>query len=331
MKMSIKKIAELAEVSKTTVSFVLNGRGDEKNISVNTQEKIIEIAKIHNYEANYIARSLSIGKSYTLGFVVPDISNPFYGKIAQFVQQYAEEKGYSVMVASTGEDIEKEKKIISQFVARQVDGAILASCTPNYDKLSSVINKNLPTILFDRIFKEVTDSYVDIDNEQSTYKITEAIINKGHKRIAIISLTSYLPNISQRISGYKMALEDHGISFDEELFYEVNYMQKKESTKEAFEQLFTLKNAPTAFLFLNNVLAAEGIWTINTYYPHLTNNLLFASFDNLDLFDYSRPKVISALQPNNEIAKNCVDMLCSQIENSELTAGIQLNTTIINR
>ena len=109
---SLKTIAEQAGVSKTTVSFVLNGRGDEKNISAETQKRIADTAKRLNYRPNHLARSLSLGRSYTIGFIVPDISNPFFGKIARLVEHFAEDKGYSVMVASTDENPLKEQAII---------------------------------------------------------------------------------------------------------------------------------------------------------------------------------------------------------------------------
>ncbi|TLX71148.1 LacI family transcriptional regulator [Labilibacter sediminis] len=330
-KISINKIAELAGVSKTTVSFVLNGRGDEKNISLKTQEKIIGIAKSHNYQANYVARSLSMGKSYTIGFVVPDISNPFYGKIARYIEQYAEEKGYSVMVASTGEDIKKERKILNELKARQIDGVILASASPNASEIKQTSSGNLPTVYFDRVFLEQQNLYVDINNSESSSQLTQLLINKGHKRIGLISLSSYLPNIKQRISGYKNTLENEGIELDSELIVDIDLSHKKESIKQALEHLLQMENPATAILFLNNVLAANGIWAINNYYPEQTDKLLFASFDNLDLFDYSKPKVVSALQPNNEIAKHCINMLCKQIDDSEESEGIQLKTTIINR
>ncbi len=330
-KISIKKIADLAGVSKTTVSFVLNGLGDEKNISSKTQKKIIEIAKSHNYQANFIARSLSIGKSFTIGFIVPDISNPFFGKVVKFVEQFAEDKGYSVMVASTGENIQKEKKIIDSFKARQIDGIILATASKNHQQYFNEVNNGLPTVFFDRIFESTKTSCVDIDNTQSTQLLTQTLIDKGHKTIGLITLTSYLPNITQRINGYKQALSKNSIILNKELIYEVDYKNIRKDVKTAIDNLTSLKQPVTAIVFLNNVLAAEGIWSINTYYPELINTLLFASFDNLDLFDYSRPKVISVLQPAKEIAMNCIEMLHNKIESSEETKRVQLKTKIILR
>ncbi len=330
-KISINKIAELAGVSKTTVSFVLNGRGDEKNISLKTQEKIIDIAKKNNYKANFIARSLSLGKSFTIGFVVPDISNPFFGKIAKQIEAIAETKGYSVMVANTNEDIAKERNIIESFKSRQIDGIILASASNNYDRLTDVFGKEYPYVLFDRFLPNIESPFIGINNYETAQQLTNALIKKGHHKIALFSITSFLPNILERENGYKDSLISNNISFSKNLVFEIDPTDIKSGVKEAISKMISESDPATAILFLNNVLTAEAIWVINTMHPQLKQTLDFASFDNLDLFDYSLPKVTSALQPSKEIANYAVNMLCDQIDNKLLNKGIQLKTTIINR
>ncbi len=330
-KISINKIAELAGVSKTTVSFVLNKRGDEKNISQKTQEKILAVAREHNYKANYIARSLSLGKSFTIGFIVPDISNPFFGKIAKQIEAVAEKKGYSVMVANTNEDILKETNIIESFKARQIDGIILASASKNYNKLSAIIGNSYPSVFFDRFLPEMNKTFIGINNYETAQQLTDLLIKKGHKKIALVSITSYLPNIIDRINGYKDALKASEIEIEGDLIYEIEPTDIKNGIKKVISKIIIGEQPATSVLFLNNVLTAEAIWTINTMYPEYKEQLYFASFDNLDLFDYSIPKVISALQPSEEIANLAVNMLCDQIENNTQNKGILLKTSIITR
>ncbi|MCW3788552.1 LacI family DNA-binding transcriptional regulator [Plebeiibacterium sediminum] len=330
-KISINKIAELAGVSKTTVSFVLNGRGDEKNISQKTQEKILAVARENNYKANYIARSLSLGKSFTIGFIVPDISNPFFGKIAKQIETVAEKKGYSVMVANTNEDVLKETNIIESFKARQIDGIILASASKNYNQLTSIIGKDYPSVFFDRFLPNMNKPFIGINNFETAQQLTELLIQKGHKKIALVSITSYLPNIVNRINGYKDALTTSEIGVNEDLIFEIEPTDIKNGIKQVISNMVEGENPTTAILFLNNVLTAEAIWTVNTLYPEYKDQLDFASFDNLDLFDYSTPRVISALQPSEDIANLAVNMLCDQIDNNNQHEGIQLDTSIITR
>ncbi len=325
---SLKTIAEQAGVSKTTVSFVLNGRGDEKNISADTQKRIVDTAKRLNYRPNHLARSLSVGHSYTIGFIVPDISNPFFGKIARLVEHCAEDKGYSVMVASTGEDPKKEQAIIESFQNRQIDGIIIA---PASDFSQETINFVLPMVCFDRVYSNQSTSFVDINNKETARELTQQLINSGNKRIGLLTLTSHLPNISQRIDGYKQALITNALEPDQKFIKEIDDINKKEGVKQAIGELLAGDNPVTAILFLNNVIAAEGIWIVNRYYPDQINQLQFASFDNLDVFDYALPRVTSALQPCEAIAHKCVEMLFHQIEHKKSSKGLCFSTKIIKR
>lgn len=327
MKPSLKTIAEQAGVSKTTVSFVLNGRGDEKHISADTQKRILETARRLNYQPNHLARSLSTGRSYTIGFVVPDISNPFFGKIARLVEAYAEELGYSVMVASTGERADKEQVILEAFKNRQIDGVILAPTASSSIDFAS----KMPLVCFDRVFPNANTNTVDINNEAIAFTLTERLINKGHKRIALISLSSFLPNIASRINGYRMALQKYEQTFDGGLLREIEEKDIKSGVTSALNDLLASEQPPTGILFLNNVLAAQGIWTINQYYPQLAESLNFASFDNLDLFDFALPKVTSALQPSESIARESVNMLMQQIEHKKAMKGLIFKAEIIDR
>nr|WP_244824921.1 LacI family DNA-binding transcriptional regulator [Carboxylicivirga mesophila] len=327
VKPSLKTIAEQAGVSKTTVSFVLNGRGEEKHISAETQKRILETARRLNYQPNHLARSLSTGRSYTIGFVVPDISNPFFGKIARLVETYAEELGYSVMVASTGERADKERMILEAFKNRQIDGVVLAPVSGE----SSNYTSDMPLVCFDRVHSKETGNTVDINNHETAFLLTERLINKGHRRIALISLSSFLPNITARIKGYKEALEKNDLCLDERWIKDIDEKEKKRDVVAAISDLLAMDEPPTGFLFLNNVLAAQGIWTINQLFPHLVDSLHFASFDNLDLFDFAVPKVTSALQPSEHIAQESVKMLMHQIEHRQDMNGVCFSTTIIDR
>ena len=322
---SLKTIAEQAGVSKTTVSFVLNGRGDEKNISAETQKRIADTAKRLNYRPNHLARSLSLGRSYTIGFIVPDISNPFFGKIARLVEHFAEDKGYSVMVASTDENPLKEQAIIESFRNRQIDGVIIAPAS------NPPVNASMPLVSFDRVYGNQSASFVDINNKETAAKLTQLLIDSGNKRIGLVSLTSHLPNISRRIEGYKQALLSNALVFDQALVFEIDVKNKKAGVKEAVSRLLAGDNPVTAVLFLNNVIAAEGIRTVNRYYPECLDTLQFAGFDNLDVFDYVLPKVTSALQPSEDIARSCVEMLVHQIEHKNISKGLCFSTKIIER
>ncbi|WP_430809917.1 MULTISPECIES: LacI family DNA-binding transcriptional regulator [unclassified Carboxylicivirga] len=325
MKPSIKTIAEHLGVSKTTVSFVLNGRGNEMNISAETQRRVLDTARKLNYVPNHLARSLSMGRSYTLGFVVPDISNPFFGKIARLVEYYAEQRGYSVMVASKDERADKQEAILDAFAKRQIDGVIIAPCAP-LDKSAMI-----PTVCFDRLFTDSSPAALTINNTETAFALTENLVKKGCRHIGLLQLSAFLPTIQDRVRGYKEALKKHGMAADASLMQELDGKELKAGVLKAMHHFFSLPHPPDGILFLNNVMTAHALWAVNKYYPLAVDKLHFATFDNLDLFDYAYPRVVSALQPGREIAHDCVELLCKQIEDGKVPVNRCYSSKIIDR
>lgn len=325
MKLTLNKLAKLTGVSQTTVSFVMNGKGDEMNISKTTQKRILETAKRYNYQPNHAARILSMGRSLTIAFVVPDISNPFFSKIARLVEYYAEQKGYSVMFANTDENKKKEHKILTNLIARQIDGIIVAPTSETiYQDLT------IPTVIFDRINNQ-QKNFIAINNKDTAYQLTKALIKKGHDEIALFSVSSFLPNIKERIVGYRQALRDNNIPYNELLVNDIDPKNIKRDIKKVLSSIKQSNKSIKAALFLNNVLAAEFIWIINAFNKQRNDLLSLASFDNLDMFDYLTPKIISASQPSDMIAQKSVEMLFKQIDNNIVSDGVFLQTEIIKR
>lgn len=306
-KKSIKDIAQDLGVSKTTVSFVLNKKGDEKNISKKTQKLVLDYIKEVNYQPNQIAKSLKNGTTNTIGYLVPDISNPFFAKIGRIIEDLLWEMGYHLLIGSTDEKKEKEQLLLNMFVNRQVDGLIIASCFINSDVLKSLSKQNFPMVFFDREDPEVLANYILVENKIPMKEAIQQTIDNGAKRIGLLTITPDVYSLKLRIEGYKQALLDNGLEQDENLLRIVNNNQIKESAQ--IELKYLIETGVDVVVFTNNQIAAIAIWLMNMLYPEKVNEITFVSFDNLDIFDYSRPKVISIAQPIDKIAKQSVDIL----------------------
>ena len=157
MKTSLKDIAETLKLSKTTISWVLSGKGDEKGISLATQEKVFQCAKQLNYQPNLLARSLNTGISGTIGLIIPDITDSFYSKVARSIEKEAETQGYSLMICSSESEIERENRMIRLFKAKQVDGIIVAPTKVSKIEIQNLVKEGYPLVLFDRYFPEDAD------------------------------------------------------------------------------------------------------------------------------------------------------------------------------
>ena len=329
-KKSIKDIAQDLGLSKTTVSFVLNNKGDEKNISKKTQEKILDYVREVNYQPNQIAKSLKKGKTNTIGYLVPDISNPFFAKIGRLLEDRFWEKGYHLLIGSTDENKDKETQVLDMFVNRQVDALIVASCFIQSDTIKSLLSRDFPLVFFDREDPDVIANYILVENKISMKNAVEKAIDANSKKLGLITLTPDVYSIKNRIEGYKMALESRNINFNDKLIRIVDNNDLKKETERELKTL--IESGVDTVVFTNNQIAVIAIWLMNTYYKDKVNDIKFVSFDNVDLFDYSLPKVISVAQPIEEIATHTTDII-EEILSSEkrITRRIELTPELIER
>ena len=231
---SLKDIAAELKVSVTTVSFVLNGKGKEKGISDAVSEKIHKYVEEINYKPNQLARSLRTGKSGVIVFMVEDISNTFFARIARLIEDIAYQRGYRILFCSSENDDRKSEELIDLFLERQVDGFIVIPSPGIQGKLEKLIRENIPVVLFDRYFPGLNSSYVVINNEESAYKATRHLLGNGFRDIAFITIESEQPQMQDRLNGYRKAIKEK----NENLFqnnYILNKIDKKEfMTTETF-------------------------------------------------------------------------------------------------
>lgn len=329
-KKSIKDIAQELGYSKTTVSFVLNNKGDEKNISKKTQEKILAYVREVNYQPNQIAKSLKKGKTNTIGYLVPDISNPFYAKIGRLIEDLLADKGYHLIIGSTDETQEKEDLLLNMFVNRQVDGLILASSFENLAMLNTLAAQRFPMVFFDREHPDFLGNYILVENKNAMKDAVQNAIRHGSKKIGLLSITPNVYSLELRIDGYREALSENKIDIDDRLIRIVDNNNLKESTKAQLQYL--IEEQVDAVVFTNNQITAHAIWAMNIFHKEKIEDVRFVSFDNLDLFDYSQPKVTSVAQPIEKIANYTVDILGKVMNEKEhISKRIVLEPKLIER
>lgn len=187
---SIKTIAANLNISVTTVSFVLNGKAKEKHISKILTQKVLDYAKEVNYKPNQIAQSLRTGKSKILVFMVEDISNYFFAKLARIIEDIAYDKGYKVIFCSNENQDTRALELIDLFKNRQVDGFIIVPSPGIRSVIAELIEENLPVILLDRYFSDLECNSIVIDNQEATFEATQHLIANNFKNIAFITTDS---------------------------------------------------------------------------------------------------------------------------------------------
>src|SRR5476649_1940433 len=182
-KLSIVDIANQLNISKTTVSFILNSRAKKKRISDELVQKVLKFVEEVGYKPNSLAKSLRTGKSNIIGLMVENISDIFFANIARYIEDRAYKNGYRIIYCSTDNDAAKTKDLINMFRDRHVDGYIIAPPVGVEEDIAALIKEDLPVVLFDRFFPELESSYVVVDNLNSTYNATKYFIDHGYKNI----------------------------------------------------------------------------------------------------------------------------------------------------
>jgi len=317
-KTSLADIAIQLNVSKTLVSMVLNGKGDENGISKKTQEMVMSLARELNYKPNQMARGLRMGRSNTIGFVVSDISNPFYAKLARYVEDAVSEAGYNLIICSSDENSKKEIKIIELLLEKQVDGIILSSTLDTSEHITNFEENNLPYVLIDRTYPEVETNKVIVDNRLGAFEAVEHIINNGHKKIAAFVISpAHISTQVERLDGYKDALKKYSIG--ENLYYQKVIQRENiySNILQIFKQWKNDNVMPSALFVTNNQLAIGSLEAIKDLGLNIPLDISLISFDDIDLFRLYNPPITSIIQPINTIAKNAVEILIQNIKGKE--------------
>jgi LacI family transcriptional regulator len=333
-RLQLEDLSKQLGYSKTLISMVLNGKGNQYGISKKTQAVVLDAVAKLDYIPNKFAKALRTGKSYFIGLIVADISNPFYSTIAKNIENVLFEKGYNLMVCSTEENEEKEKRLIEMMFNQQgVDGVIVATSFKDssfYDQPRFVKS---PLVFIDRILPLFNTNYVVIDNYGGSTEVVNHLIKDGKKKIACLSITpSYLSTIEDRVNGYKSALKKNGVQNDESLIRLIRFENIEHDTELAMQEIISRHPDVDAIYALNNHIATAVLKTLRKPGYEKYSQLGLACFDDIELFNLIDKKVISVSQPTDEIGKSASLLLLDIIEGKQMNkSNVVLPTKVIAR
>ncbi|HVG13831.1 MAG TPA: LacI family DNA-binding transcriptional regulator, partial [Chitinophagaceae bacterium] len=238
---NIKVLAKALNLSISTVSRALR---DSYDISEQTKQRVREMAAQMNYQPNPHASSLRHQKSKTIAVVIPEIDNNFFTLAINGIESVAQEKGYHVLIYMTHEDYTKEESFLKHLHNGRVDGVLisLSGTTRDYSHLTDLQRKNIPLVLFDRVYEPLNTNKVTTDDLESGYIATEHLIQRGCTRIAYLMISKDLSIGTNRRKGYLKALMDHKIPVDESLVLNCSNDNKKNVA--ALVELLSRSNRP---------------------------------------------------------------------------------------
>ena len=313
--MSIKKIQEIAGFSYSTISRVLNGKAKEYRISDETCRTILNAAEKLEYRPNILARSLRLRKTNTIGLIVPDIQNPFFGELSWRIERLLREHGYSTILCNTNEIPENEEFYLKVLVDRQVDGIIISPIhTEEWEDLES-IRKHTSIILIDRIFYKTDLPWVTSDNAVAAESVTDELINQGHKKIAYLGGTPDTYINAVRYQGYLNALKKNSIRLVKKIVLFQGY------SPEAGEEMMRLllERAPDirAVICVNNLVFLGAMKVVQQHESETDRCIMMCAFDIGRYCSIFKRPLVCANQDLQKLANEAVSLLIERIEKKE--------------
>ncbi len=307
----LKDVAEYAGVSASTVSRVLTGKS---YVNENTRQKVWEAIKTLEYRPNALAQSLKSGSSNTIALLVPSIQNQMFPDIVRGVEDAARKAGYTVVLCNTDEDIEVEKRYIDNLRTHLIGGFIVASMTPGSKHIMRLRDEGVPVVLTSRAHDGDIDAVV-IDNERAAFDAVTYLIRTGHKKIALALGRTMLPIYEERLEGYKRALREGGIPYDEAL------VMREEGGAASFytlvRRLLRAGLRPDAIFATSDPKAFVVMRALYDEGLRIPQDISVMGLDNVEMSSLIEPPLSTVSQPLYEIGRLAAQKLFAQIRYKE--------------
>ena len=326
-KVSIKDVAKKVGVSTALVSYVISGKEKEKRVGTEVADKIREAAIELNYNPNQIARSLRRGSTKTIGLIVADIANPFFGQLARIIEDEAGKSGYTVIFGSSDENLIKSSSLIDTFLNRQVDGLIIVPAEGEQGKIRDLIKDGVPLVLMDRYFPDLDVCHVGLNNYQATFEAANHLIKNGSKRITMVAYKTPLIHMQERIRGYKEAMKSCDLNNFISVI-EVPYFISKYETQNYIEKSIGNIENVEAIIFATNSLSISGLYVLNRMSVKIPAELRIIGFDGSEAFDFFYAPLTFVEQPLGSIGINSVKILIRLIEGNKDIVRLNLDHTL---
>lgn len=313
-KLTITDIANMAGVSKATVSRVIN---KTKPVSSEVRQRVMQVIKETGYKPSFVARSLINKETNIIGIVVPDISNEFCSQLVQGVVDVANIYNYTMILCNTFSNYEMEKDFLEVLSEKEVDGIIFMSYTPSDYHKTFFDQYDKPVVTVNSKISEFNKPNIDIDNELATYDATKYLIDLGHKNIGMIGIKFEDYTTGQlRYNGYERALLENNLKYDKSYYRESDFSVEK--TYEKMEELMNLDNRPTAVMCASDEMAASAITYCIEHNIKVPEEVSVMGFDNSKISKLFVPHITTVNQPSFDMGAIAMRLIDKMKGNTDL-------------
>lgn len=318
---TIRDVAQLAGVSTATVSHVLN---NTRAVSDGSRDRVFAAMEQLNYRPNAVARSLRVSETLTLGLIVPDVEIPFFARVARCIETSANEAGYNVILCNSGWSLEQELLYLDNLLARRVDGLICISLSMTSEHITPLLKRRTPVVWFEQARTGSRFDSVLIDNYKGAYEAATHLIAQGHRRIGCIHGLPQSQLTVDRLAGYRRALKEHDLPFDEALLFSGDYTPPTGVI--GAHRLLSLPEPPTALFAFNDMMAFGAMQAINERGLRVPEQVAVIGFDGVALTEHICPPLSTVEQPIPEMCKLAISLLLDRINDR---APVESRTAIV--
>ena len=318
MSVTIKDVAKAANVSVATVSRVLN---KQSNVSKEAFDKVTQVMEELGYSPNHLGRDLRKSETKRILAITASAEQSFYSEVLRGMEVAAAEQGYDVLIAATHDKPEHEMHLLNMLFSHSVDGAVLLGAKQEAEVISRLADNHNIALCLERM-EGCSALTVTIDNAKAGRDAVSCLIGKGHRRIGLISTTTRSQSSVDREKGYRQALAEHGIEYDEKLVYLGNY--DCGSGSEGCRRLLELEQPPTAIFSISDTIAIGAMKHAMSKGLAVGKDMMFIGFDNIAFSGIFVPRLSTVEQPCFAQGNLVVKKLISNMKGETADKGLYM-------
>lgn len=306
---TIKDVAKMAGVSVSTVSKYINGG----NVRAENVESIRRAISELDYRVNPFARNLKSQQGRSIGILLPDMTAPFYGTLLTSIDKVLRENGYHSLISCYGSNYGLERDNLQFLISNGIDGLIYAPEDLSSDEFYEIIAKcSIPVVQIDRLIPGIAFDAVLVDNSDAVYQAVSRLIEKGHRRVGIISGPKSVFTARERLAGYLKALSDHNIVYDDELVISGDNVFG--TGYHGCDTLLRLADPPTAVFTTNYNITIGLVTAVRERTPQITDGMDIFGFDCVEICTMLKPPLPVVHQPEQEIGQTAANYLIQRLK-----------------
>ncbi len=308
-RVKMQDVAQDAQVSVATVSRVLNGT---QRVSDALRARVMASVEKLGYFPNIVAQSLRMHRSFVLGVVIPNISNPHFTDIVRAVEDVALASGYVITACSSDQDLAKEQRYMQVLRDRMADGVLVSVADSQASDVSPLIDSGMPVVLIDRRLEGVSLDSVTVDTKGGAHAAVAYLVGRGYRRIGMIGGPDGVSTAADKLQGYRQALADLNLPKDDSLCLQGDYTEASGYALGC--QMLDMADRPDAVLVANGLMTLGFSTAVKQRGLRIPHDMAFIGFDESRWADLLVPPVSRVVQPTYELGQVATEMLLERLE-----------------